>query len=134
MLEFRSAVRREKATHRMRFSRLTKDGQLRIPAEGSPRQGSSLLIGIIGSLSKLFRMIFLHIYDNKSFVVIFLRKNRGGGGVEYLTQNFKSGPGLRPLAWHRHSCLCSSAVASRTMAKSRRMRTYEFAELKAPLE
>src|SRR2546427_9621415 len=115
MLEFRSAQ---------------LSGQLRIAAEGSPRQGSSLLIGIISSQSKLFRMIFLHIYDNKSFVVIFLRKNRGG----YLTQNFKSGPGLRRLAWHRHSCLCSLAVASRTMAKSRRMRTYEFAELKAPLE
>src|SRR5438445_9776564 len=118
MLEFRSAELSD---------------QLLIAAKGAPRQGSSLLIGIIGNQSKPFRMVSLHIYKNKSFAMISLRKI-GGWGVKYLTQNFKSGPGLRRLAWHRHSCLCSLAVASRTMAKSRRMRTYEFAELKAPLE
>src|SRR6266702_4803280 len=118
MLEFRSAE---------------LSGQLRIAAKGSPRQGSSLLIGIIGSQSKPFRMISLHIYKNKSFAMISLRKNRGWG-VKYLTHNFKSGPGLRRFAWHRHSCLCSLAVVSRTMAKSRRMRSYEFAELKVSLE
>src|SRR6266699_6630895 len=108
--------------------------QFRIAPQAPPRPGSSLLIRIIGIRSMAFRMTFLHIYRNKSFAVISLRKNRGGGGVEYLIQNFKSGPGLRRLAWHRHSCLCSLAVASRTMAKSRRMRTYELAKLKVPLE
>jgi hypothetical protein len=95
MLELCSAVRREKATllrrkstNRMsfrrdaksRFSRLTKDGQCRIAPKAPPRPGSSLLIRIIGIRSNPFRMILLHIYQNKSFAVIFLRKNRGGGG------------------------------------------------------
>src|SRR2546427_8383464 len=48
------------------------------------RQGSSLVIGIYwgttGSQPKPFRMISLHTYRNKSFAVISLQKNRGGGG------------------------------------------------------
>src|SRR5438445_13493013 len=55
----------------------------RIAPKSPPRQGSSLLIGIIHSQSKPFRMIFLHIYKNKSFAMISLRKNRGWG-VKYL--------------------------------------------------
>src|SRR5260370_900669 len=116
MLEFCSAVWREKATNRIRFSRqtqssfrrdaksrvsrLTKDGQFRIALKASPWRGLSPLIGIIGSQSKPFRMISLYIYANKSFAMISLRKNRGGRGVEYLTQNFNFGPTLRRLAWH----------------------------------
>ncbi len=149
LLRRKVTILREKATNRMRFSRqtqssfrrdakspfsrLTKDGQFRIAPKAPSRPGSSRFIRIIGIRSKPFRMIFLYIYKNKPFAMISLRKNRGGAGG-YLTQNFKSGPGLRQLAWRRHSCLCSLAVDSRTRAKSRRMRTYEFAELKAPLE
>ncbi|SRR6266566_1558728 len=105
MLEFRSAE---------------LSGQLRIAAKGSPRQGSSLLIGIIGSLSKLFRMISLHIYDNKSFVVISLRKNRGGRGVKYLTHNFNFWSGMN--------------THLKLERKLHRMSSYEFAELKVSLE
>src|SRR6266566_6810925 len=96
LLRRKVTILREKATHRMRFSRqrqssfrrdaksrfsrLTKDGQCRIAPKSPPRRGSSLFIRIIGIRSKLFRMIFLHIYQNNSFAVIFLRKNRGAGG------------------------------------------------------
>jgi len=104
MLEFRSAQ---------------LSGQLRIAAKGSPRQGSSLLIGIIRSQSKPFRMIFLHIYDNKSFVVIFLRKNRGRR-VKYLTHNFDFWSGMN--------------THLKLERKLHRMSSYEFAELKVSLE
>src|SRR6266571_1796277 len=125
LLRRKVTILREKATNRMRFSRqtqssfrrhaksrfsrLTKDGQFRIALKAPPRPGSSLFIRISGIRPKLFRMISLYIYENKSFAMISLRKNRGGRGVEYLTQNFKCGPTLRRLAWHRHSCLCSLA-------------------------
>src|SRR6266581_5749986 len=95
LLRRKVTILREKATNRMRFSRqtqssfrrnaksrfsrLTKDGQFRIAPKAPPRPGSSLLIRISGIRSKLFRMISLHIYQNNSFVVISLRKNRGGG-------------------------------------------------------
>src|SRR6266581_1259200 len=91
LLRRKVTILREKATNRMRFSRqtqssfrrdaksrfsrLTKDGQCRIAPKAPPWRGSSPLIGIIGIRSKLFRMIFLHIYQNKSFAVISLRKN-----------------------------------------------------------
>src|SRR2546427_1823167 len=104
MLEFRSAE---------------LSGQLRIAAKGSPRQGSSLLIGIIGSQSKPFRMIFLHIYKNKSFAMISLRKNRGWG-VKYLTQNFNFWSGMN--------------THLKLERKLHRMSSYEFAELKVSLE
>src|SRR5438309_11189797 len=54
-------------------------GHFRIAPKSPPRQGSSLLIGIIRSQSKPFRMISLYIYENKSFAMISLRKNRGRG-------------------------------------------------------
>ncbi len=104
MLEFRSAE---------------LSGQLRIAAKGSPRQGSSLLIGIIGSQSKPFRMISLHIYKNKSFAMISLRKNRGVG-VKYLTHNFNFWSGMN--------------THLKLERKLHRMSSYEFAELKVSLE
>src|SRR6266568_9133993 len=95
LLRRKVTILREKATNRMRFSRqtqssfrrdaksrfsrLTKDGQFRI-ARNPPRRDSSLLIRLIASRSNSFRMISLHIYQNNSFVVISLRKNRGAGG------------------------------------------------------
>ena len=96
LLRRKVTILREKATNRMRFSRqrqssfrrhaksrfsrLTKDGQFRIALKAPPRPGSSLFIRISGIRPKLFRMISLYIYENKSFAMISLRKNRGGGG------------------------------------------------------
>jgi hypothetical protein len=65
------------------------NGQFRIAPNGSPRQGSSPPFGIIRIRSKLLRIILLHLYGNKSFAVILLRKFWGAGG-QYLTHNFKS--------------------------------------------
>src|SRR5437879_711662 len=53
--------------------------QFRIVPKVPPRPGSSLLIGTIGSQSKPFRMISLYSCKNKSFAMIFLQKNGGGG-------------------------------------------------------
>ena len=64
-------------------------------------------------------MISLQIYRNKSFAVISLQKI-GGRGVEYLTQNFKFGREMK-----------SHIEPERNL---RRMSSYEFVELKAPLE
>src|SRR6266566_1836195 len=101
MLEFRSAE---------------LSGQFRIAPKSPPRQGSSLLIGIIRSQSKPFRMISLYIYENKSFAMISLRKNRGG----YLTHDFKFWSGMN--------------THLKLERKLHRMSSYEFAELKVSLE
>jgi hypothetical protein len=96
----------------LEFSSAALNGQLRI----APK---ALLLGLVSSCSKPFRMIFLHFCENKSFAVIFLRKMtirpgsssranivsegtlslgeeviqtahlRNRVGVQYLTQNFK---------------------------------------------